>query len=409
VPETANINYNSFTSNEKLYETLEALADRSNLVYEPIGETWRGRPIPYARVDGGDTDVFYTAQQHGDENHVAEAALQLLRRFAAGGRRVDSILDELTLHVVPRHNPDGWAPADDNETPQRRNGRPDDICHDGPYFGENQCGPVDPNRQHYFGIDPDILEEADGIDPDLIPDENPSPETQAMLDKAEEVGADMVMDFHHQFTLRNDDCELINASTLWPLNEAAPEDAVDLSRQISAYSYQQTKDLGHTTWDTYPGGTTANIARNGHGVRGRGSVLFEFRGQAPDLGNASKGRLVTVINTVMNELLEGIGSGELYDVDPADADDIPPPRRLLLERASTKRMGTGTRSLPRVSRAQPGPAHDFWKGYARRHAPPRVFSGRRVPSSAYSSEQRATRRHPSHLPLRFPNSPASFP
>lgn len=234
LPETANINYNAFTSNEKLYETLEKLDDRTNLEYEPIGETWEGRPVPYARIDGGDTDVFYTAQQHGDENHVAEAALKLLKRFATGGRKVDKILDELTLHVVPRHNPDGWAPADNNQDPQRENARPDDICHDGPYFGENQCGSVDPNRQHYFGIDPEILAEADGIDPDLIPDENPSPETQAMLDKADEVSADMVMDWHHQFTLRNDDCELINSSTKWPLNSAAPEDAVNLSRQIPA-------------------------------------------------------------------------------------------------------------------------------------------------------------------------------
>lgn len=324
LPETANINYTAFTSNEKLYEILEQLDDTTNLEYEPIGETWEGRPIPYARIDGGDTDVFYTAQQHGDENHVAEAALKLLKRFATGGGKVDTILDELTLHVIPRHNPDGWAPADKNQDPQRENARPDDICHDGPYFGANQCGSVDPNRQHYFGIDPEILAEADGIDPALIPDENPSPETQAMLDKADEVGADMVMDWHHQFTLRNDDCELINSSTKWPLNPAAPEDAVNLSRQISAYAYQQTKDLGHTTWDTYPGGTTANIARNAHGVLGRGSVLFEFRGQASDLGNASNGKLVTVINTIMNELLEGIGSGDLYDVDPDDADDIPP-------------------------------------------------------------------------------------
>ncbi|WP_239647710.1 hypothetical protein [Natrinema altunense] len=102
-----------------------------------------------------------------------------------------------------------------------------------------------------------------------------------------------------------------------------PDEAVALSRRISAYAYQETADLGHTTWDTYPGGTTANIARNAHGVLGRGSVLFEFRGQASDLGNAANGRLVTVINTVMTDILTGIASGELYAVDPA-ADEIPP-------------------------------------------------------------------------------------
>ncbi|RZH67421.1 M14 family zinc carboxypeptidase [Natrinema altunense] len=323
-PDTASINYNSFTSNETLYRTLEKLDARSSLEYEPIGETWEGRPIPYVRIDGGDTDVFYVTQQHGDEQHTTEAALQLLTKFAAGGRRTADILNEVTLHVIPRHNPDGWAPADETETPARENGRPADVCHHDPYYGPDQCGSVDPNRQHYFAVDPDVLAEVDGIDPDRIPDENPSPETQAMLDKADEVDADIVCDWHHQFTLRNDECELINASTRWPLNAAAPDEAVALSRRISAYAYQETADLGHTTWDTYPGGTTANIARNAHGVLGRGSVLFEFRGQASDLGNAANGRLVTVINTVMTDILTGIASGELYAVDPAAADEIPP-------------------------------------------------------------------------------------
>lgn len=175
----------------------------------------------------------------------------------------------------------------------------------------------------YFGIDPDILAEADKIDPDQIPDENLSPDTQALLDKADEVNADIICDWYHQFTLRNDDCELINASMRWPLNEAAPDKVVNLSRQIAAHAYQETTDLGHTTWDTYPGGTAANIVRNAHDVRGGGSVLFEFRGQAPDLGNAANGRLVTVINTIMTEILERLASAKLYDIDPDAADDIP--------------------------------------------------------------------------------------
>lgn len=331
IPETANINFNAFTTNEELYQTLDRLDNRTHLEYESIGETWQGRDVPYVHVGDGDTDVFYVTQQHGDEQHTTEAVLRLLQKVASGGRRADDILDELTLHVVPRLNSDGWAPAADNETPQRENARPEDECHNEPYASwwqpVEQCGSVDPNRQHYFAIDEETLADIDegNFDPDVgIPDENPSPETQALLDKTNEVGADIVADWHHQNTYRNEDCELINSSTLWPLNDGADDDAVELSRQISAYAYQQTKDLGHTTWDTYPGGTTANIARNAHGVLGRGSVLFEFRGQADDLGNTANGRIETVINNIMTELLEGLASGALYDVDPAAADDIPP-------------------------------------------------------------------------------------
>ncbi|ELY89004.1 peptidase M14 carboxypeptidase A [Natrinema altunense JCM 12890] len=248
-PDTASINYNSFTNNETLYRTLEKLDARSSLEYEPIGETWDGRPIPYVRIDGGDTDVFYVTQQHGDEQHTTEAALQLLTKFAAGGRRTADILNEVTLHVIPRHNPDGWAPADETETPARENGRPADVCHHDPYYGPDQCGSVDPNRQHYFAVDPDVLAEVDGIDPDRIPDENPSPETQAMLDKADEVDADIVCDWYHQFTLRNDECELINASTRWPLNAAARRGGgplpADFRVRVSGDGGSRPHDVGH--------------------------------------------------------------------------------------------------------------------------------------------------------------------
>jgi hypothetical protein len=60
------------------------------------------------QVGEGDTNVHIITQIHGDEPTGTEVAVKLLRQLALGnGRQVDEILDEITLTVVPRVNPDG--------------------------------------------------------------------------------------------------------------------------------------------------------------------------------------------------------------------------------------------------------------------------------------------------------------
>jgi len=323
-PETAEENYESFISNEALYDRLHHLENRTNVEYEELGETWQGRPIPYAKVGSGDFHVFHTNQQHGDEQPATEAALRVLRDLGNGQGRSD-ILDELTIHFLVRHNPDGWAPADDNETPTRSNGRPDDICHDGPYFGRNQCGPADPNRQHYFQFDEETLAEVDGdaFDEEIgIPDENPSPETQAMIDKVEEVDADLIVDWHTQFTYHDQNCDMVNVSLAWPFNPHAPDDAVDLSKQVAGAFWDGVQGRANGNASIFPGGTTANICRNAYGVAGRGSVLVEQRGQAPQLNNASNGRIIRHSLNMYEQLHEEAASGDLTERDPDYADGL---------------------------------------------------------------------------------------
>lgn len=327
-PETAAENYQGFLSNEQLYDRLHRLENRSNVEYEEIGETWEGRPIPYATVGRGDFHIFHTTQQHGDEQPGTEAALDVLQ-VLGNGRGNDDILDEVTIHVIPRHNPDGWAPAGDNETPTRSNGRPESECHDNPYTSwwqpTTQCGPVDPNRQHYFQFDDETLAQVDpdAFDPEIgVPDENPSPETQAMLGKVEEVDADVVVDWHTQFTYHDQNCDMVNVSLAWPFNNSAPEDAVNLSKQVTGALWDGVQGRANGNASIFPGGTTANIARNAHGVAGRGSVLVEQRGQAPQLNNASKGRLIRQAKNMFNRFHEEAASGDLTDRDPDYADAL---------------------------------------------------------------------------------------
>jgi hypothetical protein len=320
-PDTAEENYSRFMTNAELYDRLEHLDQQSAVEYEIVGETGQGNPIPYAKLGDGDYNVFHVTQQHADEQPATEAVLDLLQQWG-NGNGASHILDEVTIHAIPRINPDGWVPAESNETPTRENMRPDDECHDGPYFGLNQCGPVDPNRQHYFGVDPSVLAEFDGIDPDLIPDENPSPETQAMLDTVDEVDPDIVVDWHTQFTYHDADCELINVSMFWPINEATPQGAQDLSKQGVAAMRDAVQGRANGNVSRYPGGTTANIARNAYGVQGRGSILVEQRGQAPQLNNASGGQLIRHTKFMFEAIHEEAASGELFDRSPDEVDDL---------------------------------------------------------------------------------------
>ncbi|WP_101294096.1 M14 family zinc carboxypeptidase [Halegenticoccus soli] len=104
------INLNGFHTNEQLTRALRKLDRQSDrIALRKIGESaGLGDPIWEATVGEGDTSVHLITQIHGDEAVGTEVALKLLRDLAQGtSGRVERILDELTLTVVPRVNPDG--------------------------------------------------------------------------------------------------------------------------------------------------------------------------------------------------------------------------------------------------------------------------------------------------------------
>lgn len=252
-----------------------------------IGESVEGRELVVATVGEGDTDVFFTAQQHGDEPTGTLTILQVLRNLAAGGQDVAQILDELTVHVLPMHNPDGGM----------RNQR------------ENVDG-VDPNRQHHY--------EPGSTD-------NPSPETQAMIDYVTDLDPEWVADLHTQTgDYVDDDGESIRASNYWPIAPEADPGAVALSKRMNWAIYDEVGDAyGYANISQYPGGQGANIARNAYGVRGYGSVLLEMTGQTGDRGERMEGMMVRHMRSEVEVLLEETADGSLYERDPDDAETIP--------------------------------------------------------------------------------------
>lgn len=99
-----------FHTNEELARALQKLDTQSDrLSLRELGRSaGLNAPIWEATVGEGDTSVHLITQIHGDEAVGTEVALKLLQQLAQGnGQTVETILDELTLTVVPRVNPDG--------------------------------------------------------------------------------------------------------------------------------------------------------------------------------------------------------------------------------------------------------------------------------------------------------------
>jgi len=66
----------------------------------------REDPIWEVTIGDGNESLHLINQIHGDEPSGAEAVVKILNRLATGGsRRVETILDNLTITIVPAGQP----------------------------------------------------------------------------------------------------------------------------------------------------------------------------------------------------------------------------------------------------------------------------------------------------------------
>ena len=338
---------------EKLLNSIE------NVSVSKIGESNQGRPLWEASLGSGSTDVMVIAQQHGDELIMAEATIAALQYLACADLdAVRRVRNELTIHLIPRVNPDGFVARQrynvDTDAPAAAGA---DIfgadigifAADEPFVG------WDINRYHWPNWEDSDLYQSY---PEKFP-ENPVPEAVAVDERVEELDVDWIIDYHRQgeyvvdedkmFTDRekyineglgdapyppdpNDPGagHIVTSSLFWPINEDVPEDARNLSKQLVYTMYEEVTtesdkdvmwaDNGHnpnSTW--YPGGTYSGIARNGFGLRGKGSVLFEL--SAGTLG--SRAYRVQHVAESMLAAVKATADGSLFDVDPSNVEKIP--------------------------------------------------------------------------------------
>jgi hypothetical protein len=110
----------------ELAERLRGLEERhrGRLSLEQVGRSVEGRAIDLVTVGRGPRRVLLWSQMHGDEPSATPALLDVADTLLSGGPEWETVLDRLTLLMVPMLNPDGA------ERYVRRNAQAIDINRD---------------------------------------------------------------------------------------------------------------------------------------------------------------------------------------------------------------------------------------------------------------------------------------
>ncbi|MFI5491335.1 M14 family zinc carboxypeptidase [Actinoplanes sp. NPDC051859] len=259
-----------------------------------IGHSNERRPLQLATVGTGDVRLLYVTQQHGDEPLGTPAAIRAL--WALGVPRTAWhrwLLSRVTLDIVVQANPDG-AVRD-----QRYN-------HDPSATGEYSEPGVgyDINRFH---------------NPLTPIEDNPVPESRAVLDYWHRTRPAVVVDYHMQGRYVQPDGRETTASILWPTSTFVAEDAVIRSQQLAVRNYDVLTERAGANVTKYPGGDYEGIARNAYGILGSASLLVE-------LSNLPADQVDFQIRTAFTSMIataQGAADGSLWRADPDRTAEIP--------------------------------------------------------------------------------------
>ncbi len=318
-----NTNISSILTYDDMIKELESLEKRSKgkLVVETLEElgyenskSEEGRDLYVAKIGKGPEKVWIQGRIHGNEPYGTEATLELLKMYVSNqSPEIQKVLEELTLYVIPMYNPDG--------SEKNTRGNKDSI---------------DLNRDW----------KKDGFE---------AVESLAWFTYWAEVKPDFGIDIHHQGLKKDSQTgEAVTMSLGVSLAPGGPTlpgikngEYDEVTRQAQVYVYDSLKDYGYTNIDRY---TTGN-ARDGFteidikggvvsammlGLEYDGinednhshpAVFFETSGNTRDgnLGQKARGHNIRHNVLGIQNLLYGLATGEVYDVNADRWDDIPRP------------------------------------------------------------------------------------
>lgn len=302
---------NDLLTNEELGELLRKIeANENNVSSEVIGESNEGRDIHAATVGTGETSVFAISEQHGHEPFTAEGCIAALDYLASSRHRTKEITDNVSLYIVPRANPDGFAK-------RQRVNHDTNAPEDDPEMGfHTREGGWDPNRYHWYDWEESTLYQNH---PEEYA-ENPVPELRALIDYIRDVDPELVIDYHRQGPHVDSNGDLIDVSLAWPQHPDVSSDAQNLSQQLAGLLYHEIPEAVQSNIAEFtPAGEYPGTATNAHALGGRGSILYE-------ISTATRGGIGYRIQLVAESLLvaaRATADGSLYSVDPDVVDEIP--------------------------------------------------------------------------------------
>ena len=259
-----------------------------------IGRTNEQRPIRIASVGTGATRLLYVTQQHGDEPLGTPAAVQALWALGVPDTAWHRWLrSRVTVDIVVQANPDGAV----------RNQR---YNHDPSATGDYSEPGVgyDINRFH---------------NPLTPIEDNPVPESRAILRQWHATHPAIVVDYHMQGRYLQPDGRETTASILWPTSPLAGDAAVERSRRLAVRNYDAMTWVAGANVTRYPGGDYEGIARNAYGILGSASLLVELSNLPQEQADFQiRTAFVSMVATA-----QGAADGSLWRVDGDRADTIP--------------------------------------------------------------------------------------
>ncbi|TLS38690.1 M14 family zinc carboxypeptidase [Pseudalkalibacillus caeni] len=381
VQDEQNLSFSSFMTNEELYSTLQKLekASHGKMVLDKAGESNDGNAMYVAKYGDNSPDkkklLVYT-QIHGNEVLGTEAAMEIMQKLNSGGKEINDILDEVSIWIMPRINPDGTMNQYEGEQyPARYNhqtwdpealGLPSDTAApwyynaDGSERGQNNNERIvygipgyDLNRDFSPNYDFD-LEEFAAENPEELASilnnpktNNPSstgfevsPEAEALTGVVADFDPDVIIDVHHRGfnRLSEDDnrsvsIEVLGQFTTKPFtdpftgqNYSIDDDVLTLSKQVTVAAYDALQ-IGKSSFGAIQQYPQVNYPGSGLGafqLNGAATMLIEVKGQTQTLGQKQNGMLKQTVKAPIYDILAKLADGSIHDVDASRYEDIPP-------------------------------------------------------------------------------------
>lgn len=351
-----NPSWDGWTDYGELTRSLRAIERRSHgrVQVDKAGSTTEGRALWRARAGHGKKTVLVTSAIHGNERTGTEALLEILDRLGTSGDRdTRALLRKITFVAMPMVNPDGgelnrrmnvvsWDQITDR-FPQLA-GAPKAWYHAEKGDGIAKPG-FDLNRD--FSPDLNYVPQASDL-PGKQTDAGflLSPESRAIRDtyvqlRQEQGRVETYVDLHHmgpcdRLTSGPQAGKLISMAIDYPplgVEDGAkykkdwPALDQDKSRRYALaaakgihreYGMNQAESaIGryiHPDEREYPG-----QGRSAFALNGTGTVLFEVRGQADDLGEQHKEVFTASVRTGVESIMKGVATGS---ADRLDGDEF---------------------------------------------------------------------------------------
>jgi hypothetical protein len=382
-----NISLSSYMSNPELYKTLQKLADSSKgkMKLEIAGysnlapdgyqtEDDKGEPLYVVKFGDADPNkkrVLITTQIHGNEQIGTEAAVDIIQKLSSGGQEVDKILENVSIWIMPRINPEGsdntyegkwyptrythqtWLPenialpagtaapwyynSDGSERAQNNNGR---VVYGIPGYDQNR----DYNPNLDFRVEnEDKAEVAAFLNSRTTNNSNyggfyVTAEARTVTSVFQEFKPDVFVDVHHRGfnTVSDEDNRSvpvqIAAVVADPYTDPfsgkkyeVDEDVLKLGKQVNALSYQALqRGFSHFgAIQKYPDVNLPGTALGAFALNDAAIMLVEIKGQSQTLGQKQAGMLKETVKAPLFEVFKGLADGSIHRVDPAVYDAVP--------------------------------------------------------------------------------------